>query len=82
MRYVVARFKEYQRDLAYRIYLTDTVYSAFHLTTRWYDVIKARTSRDTRSAEEIVGDIVAAGGLHFKGSETNDTIRATGETQS
>ncbi len=82
MRYVVARYKEHQRELAYRIYLTDTVYSVFHLTTRWYDVVKPKASVDTRTAEEIIGDVMTAGGLHFKGSEMNDTIRATGEAQS
>lgn len=80
MRYVVARYNEKQRDMAYRIYLTDsfkciaenTAQSApegHYLTARYYDIINPQP-QDNRSGDEIAIDIITRAGLSFaKGGE-------------
>lgn len=56
MRYVTARYKEKQRELAYRIYVTDALKAFGGLNRRYYDVIDVKP-QETRTAEEIKDNI-------------------------
>lgn len=76
MRYVVARYNEKQRDMAYRIYLTDSLkYIAEntarsvssdgkYLTVRYIDIIEPKP-QDNRSGDEIAIDVITRAGLSF-----------------
>ncbi len=55
MRYVAARCKEYDRDEAYRIYVTDGLKHLVGADRRYYDMVHEPV--ETRSAEEIKNDI-------------------------
>lgn len=80
MRYVVARYNEKQRDMAYRIYLTDSlkyiaentarcVEGGQYLTARYIDVINPKPI-DNRTGDEIAIDVMKRAGLSFaKGGE-------------
>jgi hypothetical protein len=54
MRYVIARYNQYQRDWAYRIYVTDGLKHLAGLNIRYADVFKPE---ETRTADEIIGGI-------------------------
>ena len=56
MRYVKARYKEKQRELAYRIYVTDALKAHWGLNARYYDFIDDKP-QDTRTADEVVDGI-------------------------
>lgn len=56
MRYVKARYKENQRELAYRIYVTDALKSRWGLNSRYYDFIDD-TPPDSRTPEEVITHI-------------------------
>ena len=56
MRYVTARYNEKQRELAYRIYVTDALKAFGGLNRRYYDVIDVKP-QETRTAEEITDNI-------------------------
>ncbi len=66
MRYVTARYKKHQRELAYRFYVTDTLRSisentakyggGSYVRVRFADIINP-TPEDNRSSEEIVDHI-------------------------
>lgn len=56
MRYVTARYKEKQRELAYRIYVTDALKVLGGLNARYYEYID-ETPQDTRTADEVVDGI-------------------------
>lgn len=56
MRYVMARIKDDERDMIYRIYVTDSLKAIGQLDVRYYDFIK-NTPIETRSAEEIIDHI-------------------------
>lgn len=56
MRYVTARYKEKQRELAYRIYVTDALKSRWGLNARYYDFIDNKP-QDNRTAEEVIDGI-------------------------
>lgn len=63
MRYVKSRFQTENQDLAYRIYVTDSVKSVFGLNRRYYDLIKTDFERETyveetRTPEEIKNSIM------------------------
>jgi len=67
MRYVKTRYREYQRELAYRIYVSDTLFYRNKnqaLGVRYYDMLYKKP--DTRSADEIVADIIKNAGLEVK----------------
>lgn len=67
MRYVKTRYREYQRELAYRIYVSDTLFYRNKnqaLGVRYYDMIYSKP--DQRSADEIVADIIKNAGLEVK----------------
>ena len=62
------RYDQHQRDKAYRVYITDTLYYQSqnkHLTQRYIDVITPKKI-DTRSADEIAADIIKRAGLTLK----------------
>ena len=72
MRYATARFNQHQRDLAYRIYVTDCLRMATENTAkmsqgvynaaRFYDIINPKPV-DNRSGEEIAADIIKRAGI-------------------
>ena len=72
MRYATARFNQHQRDLAYRIYVTDCLRMATentakmrqgsYTTVRFYDFINPKPV-DNRSGNEIAADIIKRAGI-------------------
>ena len=72
MRYATARFNQHQRDLAYRIYVTDCLRMAAentakmsrgsYTTVRFYDFINPKPV-DNRSGNEIAADIIKRAGI-------------------
>ena len=72
MRYVVARYNQKQRDEAYRIYVTDSLYYMKRnevLGIRFFDLIDKKKVIDNRSGDEIALDIISRAGLQYEGSE-------------
>lgn len=69
MRYVVAKYEEYSRTIAYRFYIADTLYLTPQrkgLTKRLHEIyypVKA----DNRSGDEIAADVIKNAGLSFGG---------------
>lgn len=64
MCYLIARFKQHQKDEAYRIYVTDSMFYQSdnkRLNTRYYDLINKKA--ETRSANEIISDVLNKAGL-------------------
>lgn len=60
----MARFKQQQKDEAYRIYVTDSMFYQSdnkRLNTRYYDLINKKI--ETRSANEIISDVIEKAGL-------------------
>lgn len=55
MRYVLSRYKLYQREEAYRIYVTDALKGYLGLNTRLYDIIYPKI--ETRTSESIIEGI-------------------------
>lgn len=72
MRYAIARFNQHQRDLAYRIYVTDCLRMVAENTAkmsrgaytvaRFYDVINPKPV-EKRTGEEIAADIIKRSGI-------------------
>ena len=72
MRYAIARFNQHQRDLAYRIYVTDClrmvaentakISQGSYTATRFYDIINTKQV-DNRIGNEIAADIVKRAGI-------------------
>lgn len=72
MRYAMARYKTYQREVAYRIYVTDclrmigentaNVSKGTYPQKRYADFLK-EPARDHRTGEEIAADIIKKAGL-------------------
>ena len=69
MRYATARYKECQRELAYRIYVTDTIMMMSQSqgrTDRFFDrleIVDGKRSVDKRSGDEIAADVINRAGL-------------------
>lgn len=69
MRYAVARYNEYRRETAYRVYVTDCLRrmavfcGADKSLPRYADTLKPQKPADTRSGDEILADIVNRAGL-------------------
>lgn len=64
MRYAVARFEKEQREMVYRIYITDSLYYQSRnkmLDVRYFDLIHRKN--DNRSGEEIANDLFNRMGL-------------------
>lgn len=58
MRYVIARFRTSQRELAYRIYVTDALRLFGGLNIRWYDMVENNdTPKVEITAQEAVTSI-------------------------
>ena len=68
MRYVMARLEDYERDHAYRIYVTKSLQlipQSRHLTVSYSDVL-IPSKVDTRSGDDIAIDVMSRAGLRFK----------------
>lgn len=67
MRYVTARFNNEQRELAYRIYVTDSLQlipQNSYRTQRFYDLTEKEV--DNRTGDEIALDVIKKAGLKLK----------------
>jgi hypothetical protein len=67
MRYVIARYVEYQREMAYRYFVTDALYEDSDRmrivpSMRYYERINPREI-DKRSGDEIAEDVIRNAGL-------------------
>ena len=72
MRYAVARYQSQQRDLAYRIYVTDClrmisentakISGGSYITAKFADIIKPKPV-DDRTSDEIAADIIKRAGI-------------------
>ena len=72
MRYAIARFNHHQRDLAYRIYVTDCLRiisentakmcGGSYITAKLADIINPKPA-ENRSGEEIAVDIIKRAGI-------------------
>ena len=76
MRYVIARYKAEQREMAYRIFVTDCLRittentaalskEGSYVSKRYYDIINPPPV-DDRTGDEIVLDIISRAGLEVK----------------
>ena len=75
MRYVVSKYKEQQKEMAYRIYVTECLRLMTENTAKqsesggsyinkpFADVIGDNKPKDERTAEEIIADISFRAGL-------------------
>ena len=72
MRYAMARYQSQQRDLAYRIYVTDCLRivtentaimsQGAYMKSRFYDTINLKPV-DNRTGEEIAADVIKQAGI-------------------
>ena len=72
MRYAMARYQSQQRDLAYRIYVTDCLRiisentakmgGGSYITSKFADIINQKPA-DNRTGEEIAADIIKRAGI-------------------
>ena len=72
MRYAMARYQSQQRDLAYRIYVTDclriisentaTLGGGSSITAKFSDIINPKPA-DNRTGEEIAADTIKRAGI-------------------
>lgn len=84
MRYAVARFKTEQRDLAYRIYVTDSLKVIGRLDRRFLDSISddfRKTLKPSESAEDIISRI-QNGINNLEKEEKDERIQPGGEPDS
>lgn len=63
----MARYVEYQRDLAYRVFVTDALYEGENherivSQKRYYEMVHPEKC-DTRSGDEIAEDVIKKAGL-------------------
>lgn len=52
MRYVESKMVEYNHDLTYRIYITDTYKAVFRLNKRFYELINNQLVNNIENPEE------------------------------
>lgn len=67
MRYTIARFEEYEREMAYRIFVTKSLQlipQSKWLNTDYENIIKPQKI-DKRSGEEVALDVIKKAGLRF-----------------
>lgn len=67
LRYAISRFKKEQREMAFRIYITDSLYYARReemIGERWIDLLNKKV--DLRTGDEIARDIIKGAGLELK----------------
>ena len=72
MRYAMARFNQHQRDLAYRIYVTDCLRiisentakmgGGSYIAAKFSDIINPKLAGN-RTGEEIAADIIKRAGI-------------------
>jgi hypothetical protein len=72
MRYALTRYKMYQREVAYRIYVTDCLRmmtentarfaKGNYITKRYADSLK-KPVRENKTGEEIAADVIKKAGL-------------------
>ena len=72
MRYAIARYQSQQRDLEYRIYVTDCLRiisentakkgGGAYITANFSDIINTKPA-DNRTGEEIAADIIKRAGI-------------------
>jgi hypothetical protein len=66
MRYVGARFDEYDREETYRIYVARSLQLApqrGHIEKSYFDIVNGEV--DNRTGDEIAVDIITRAGLNF-----------------
>ena len=84
MRYAVTRFKTEQRNIAYRIYITDSLKAIGRLDRRYFDSIAddfRKTLKSSESAEDIISRL--QNGVNNLGKEEKDEhIRTFSESDS
>lgn len=71
MRYTMARYSEKQREIAYRIYLTDSLYymgQQKYISIRYVDMVHAERQPDV-DGDAIVESILGRAGLRQGGSQ-------------
>ena len=71
MRYVIARYGEYQDEMAYRIYISDRLYRDsknyyLPIDERYVDFIKPKKKAPQKTGDEIVAEVIAKAGLVVK----------------
>ena len=64
MRYVVARLEQEYRDLAYRIYVTDSLRGITGMDARFSDLIFGNKEEE-KSGDEIAAEVIASLGLNI-----------------
>lgn len=65
LRYLAARIEEYNKDVLYRTYVTDSlrlIPQNRWIVPRWVDIINPK-QEDERTPEEIIEDVVTSAGL-------------------
>ena len=80
----IARFKQKEKDRAYRIYMTDglkmisesvsNIRGGPYLNTRWWDIVAPKTE-STKSPDEIITKIVGM----LNGGDEDGPIRPCGK---
>jgi len=75
MRYVVARIRKVNRELAYRIYVTDALKAQLKFDRRWIDIVNGTRNVDEK-AEEETGQMIInkIKNKLKKGGEENEPI--------
>lgn len=71
LRYALARYTSHQRDMAYRIYVTESLRAigkGGYIKPRFVDLIKPKKqeTEDTRTGEEIAFDVLRKIGLEVR----------------
>lgn len=68
MRFVLARFEKEQREEAYRIYITDSIYfyARKQALDYRYSELFVKKNIDNRTGDEVASDIINRIGLRFK----------------
>ncbi len=57
--YIIKRHSFEQKELAFKIYVTDALYALARLNKRYFDIIDKRHNEPQRTSEEIVESICA-----------------------
>ncbi len=68
IQYAISKYKQEQEEMAYRIYVTDSIYYRNQnkaLSERYIDLIRHKV--DDRDGDEIVAEIIQKAGLNLKG---------------
>ena len=68
MRYVEARFEEYSREEAYRIYISRSLQLAPQMKfipKPFYEIIHPEPEQEEKTGDEIAADIMTRAGLKF-----------------